>query len=283
MKINLIKAEKILSPTQISIAPYTINPYRGCPFGCLYCYAQENKAVKKQGLVWGEFIDIKINCLELLEQEIKNKKIERVLLGSTVECYPPQEEKFLLTQNIIKILNKNNVAATILTKSPLIKRDLDIISQFNKNKIYLTINFNSEKTKKIFEPNSSALEERLEILKEIQERDINNRVHIAPFLPYIQDIKTICCSVEKYTQEISIELYNFKMGNWPKIKKVIENNFDKKTISKIERIISTKENYESFIKQWTEEMKRIEKTLNKKLLLLAPDFNDYYRASAVYE
>jgi len=122
MKINLIKAEKVLSPTQISIAPYAINPYRGCPLGCVYCYAQENKAIKKRSLKWGDFIDVKINAVEILKREIENKKIKRVLLGSTVECYPTLENDFLITQNIIKLLNSKKIPITILTKSCLIKR-----------------------------------------------------------------------------------------------------------------------------------------------------------------
>ena len=163
MKINLIKAERILSPTQISLAQYTINPYRGCPFGCIYCYAQQNKAIKKKKLPWGSFIDVKVNSVELLNKEIRGKNINRVLLGSTVECYTPQEKKFLLTKGVIETLNRNGIAVTILTKSALIKRDLPLLSKFKQNKIYLTVNFDSENTKRIFEPQSSPLRQRIQI------------------------------------------------------------------------------------------------------------------------
>ena len=132
MKIELIETGRILSPTQISIADYTINPYRGCPFGCVYCYAQENKSIKKRSQKWGSFIDVKINAIDLLKKEVKNKKIRRVLLGSTVECYPPQEEKFCITQKIINFLNGHDIAVTILTKCSLLERDLDLISKFKK-------------------------------------------------------------------------------------------------------------------------------------------------------
>lgn len=283
MNVNIIQAEKILSPTQISIAPYAINPYRGCPFGCLYCYAQENKSIKRKNQQWGTFIDIKENALTLIEEEIKGKDIRRVLLGSTVECYPPQENDFLLTQHIIEILNKNNIPVTILTKSHLIKRDLALIAQCRENKIYLTINFTSDKIKNLFEPHSSSIQERLRVLKQIQTLDIKNRVHIAPVIPYIQDIESICSLVEKYTQQISIEMYNFKMGSWPAIESIIKNKFPKQTISKIKQIISSKENYERYKSQLQDKITDLGKKIHKRIFFFYPDFGDYYRSDVIYE
>jgi DNA repair photolyase len=283
MKISEIKAQRILSPTQISIAPYAINPYRGCPFACVYCYTQENKAIKKKKMTWGSFIDIKINALELLKEEIKNKEIKRVLLGSTVECYPPQEEKSLITQNIIKILNENNIPVTILTKSCLIQRDLDILTKHKSNKIFLTINFDSENIKNLFEPNSPAIADRLNVLKEIYLAKIKNRVHIAPVIPHIQNIETICLAVGKYSQEISIELYNFKMGNWDKIKMIIKNNFNNKILDKIEKVFLKKENYVAYIRKLEDKTRKIQWKLNKNITLLIPDFAAYYKSDTAYD
>jgi DNA repair photolyase len=283
MKTSLIKAEKILSPTQISLAQYTINPYRGCPFGCIYCYAQQNKAIKKKELPWGDFIDVKINCLELLEKEIHGKNINRVLLGSTVECYPPQEKKFFLTKGIIETLNRNCIAVTILTKSVLIKRDLQLLAKFKQNKIYLTINFESEATKRFFEPQSSTLKQRISLLKEIRILKINNRIHISPLIPYIQNIHRIYSMVAKYTDEISIELYNFRMGNWIKIKEIIRRNFGDKILAKIENVISYNKNYEEFVKELQAQIKELERISGKKIILIIPDLKDFYKSGVLYE
>jgi DNA repair photolyase len=204
-------------------------------------------------------------------------------LGSTVECYPPQEKDFLLTQNIIKILNKNNIAVTILTKSTLIKRDLKLLAKFKNNKIYLTINFASEKIKGLFEPYSSPLKERLSLLNCIQKLNINCRVHISPLIPYIQDIKEIYPMVEKYTDGISMELYNFKMGNWLKVKEIIRENFGDKTLTKIEGVISCSENYEKFTRGFKKQTEGLGKIFNKKIALIIPDLKDYYKSDVFYE
>ena len=89
MQIKLIRTQKVLSLTQISLADYAINPYRGCSFGCLYCYSRENKNIKKEAFFTR--LDAKINAPEVLERELKYKRPKRVLLGSTTECFnPPQ-------------------------------------------------------------------------------------------------------------------------------------------------------------------------------------------------
>ena len=71
MQIKLIQTQKALSPTQIKLADYVINPYRGCEFGCLYCYANENKNIREGS---GRILSVKINYPEILEKELRLKK-----------------------------------------------------------------------------------------------------------------------------------------------------------------------------------------------------------------
>lgn len=283
MNIKIIQAERILSPTQISIADYCINPYRGCPFACSYCYAQENKSIKKRNELWGSFIDIKINAAALLEKEIKNKTIRRVLLGSTVECYPPQEKEFRLTSAIIKQLNKHGIAATILTKSLLIHRDLALISKFKENKIYLTINFESEQTKTLFEPFSPSIENRIKLLQQIKSHRIDNRVHIAPLIPYVQDVEKICAMIGDLPHEIAVELYNRKMGNWETVKAILKKIVSQEKLQEINETLTNKERHQTYGVYLERTIKNVSKKIGKKILLLAPHFDDYYRAGVRYE
>ena len=283
MKIQTINAERILSPTNISLAQYAINPYRGCPFACRYCYAQANKTVQKRHAPWGSFIDVKINAVELLDKEIQNKTISRVLLGSTVECYPPQEKNFRLTEGIIKLLNEHGIAVTILSKSCLIERDAELLSRNKDNKVYLTINFDQETHKKLFEPFSPPIKNRLRTLTILRQHAIARRVHIAPLFPFLQNIETICRMVKEDTEEISIELYNFKMGNWKEIEPLIAHTMPKEMFAAVKKAVSGKDAYEKYVAMLKESTEALARKLNKKLLLITPAYDSYYCENLSYE
>jgi len=187
MEIKLIKTQKVLSTTQIALADYVINPYRGCEFGCLYCYSQENKNIKNTGFF--ETLGVKINAPEVLERELCYKKPRRVLLGSTTECFQYQELKYRLMDKILKLLNSYNIPYTILSKSHLVGGYLPVIAENKENKIYFTFNCASDDTIKLLEKNTPNIQQRLEALKEILAKNIALRVHIGPFIPYL-------CSLE---------------------------------------------------------------------------------------
>ena len=219
MQIKTITTQKVLSPTQISLADYVINPYKGCEFGCLYCYAQENKNIDKN--IFFESLSVKINAPEILERELKYKKPKRVLLGSTTECFPAEEKKFKVTEKILKILNAKNISYTILTKSHLISDYLELIMQNPKNKIFFTLNFQSDKLIRLFEQKSSSLNQRLETIGKIITAKINLRIHIGPFIPYICDLEKILKLLSEGVKEIDIELYHKKQGNFSQIIEVV--------------------------------------------------------------
>jgi DNA repair photolyase len=148
MQIRLIRTERVLSPTQINIADYVINPYRGCLFGCKYCYSSVNK--NTLGREWGSFLDVKINAPEILRKELASIRPRRVLLGSTTECFQYSELKYNITKKILRVLNENGVPYTILTRSDVVEKYLDIIRENNENKIYFTLGSNNKLFKEVF-------------------------------------------------------------------------------------------------------------------------------------
>ncbi|MEM7816428.1 MAG: radical SAM protein, partial [Candidatus Aenigmatarchaeota archaeon] len=220
MKIKIIKTQKVLSPTQISIGDYVINPYRGCEFGCLYCYSQENKNLQKSNFY--NFLGIKINAHLVLERQLYYINPKRVVLGSTTECFQYKELEYKITERILEVLNKYKIPYTILTKSHLIKNYLHLIAQNPKNKIYFTFNCNSDEIIKILEKRSPNIKERLEAIEEILRKNINLRLHIGPFIPYISNLEEILKKIPKEIKEIDIELYHYKMGNFKEMLEVIK-------------------------------------------------------------
>lgn len=220
IKTNLIKCERALAPTGIDIAPYVINPYRGCGFGCIYCYSQKNKCFQKRNEKWGEFVDVKINCIDVLEKELKQQRPERILLGSTTEVYQQIEEKYSLTKRVIKLINRYNIPITILTKSSLILRDIDIL---HNAKICFTINIDEDQLIKTYERNSPSVGERIHIVKMLRDKGIYTYVHVGPVLPGVTDIEDLMELCDGITDRLDFESFNYWMSPFEEINTKLSN------------------------------------------------------------
>jgi len=274
MKVNLINTQKVLSPTNISLADYVINPFRGCEFGCLYCYSQENKNVKKDDF---SSLGIKINAPLVLERELRFKRPKRVLLGSTTECFQYRDLQYKLMDKILCLLNHNQIPYTILTKSHLIKNYLATIAQNKANKIYFTLNSSSNTIIKLLEKRSSPLGERLKTIVEIIKADIDLRIHIGPFIPYVSRLEKIMEIIPSAVKEIDIELYHHQMGRFDKILEVIGKEMGSDLKEKLLKVYQNKIQYEEFADKLKGHIKKLQiKHPDIKFFYIVPDFNQYY-------
>lgn len=280
MKIRIIKTERVLAPTQISLADYVINPYRGCSFGCLYCYSQENKNIRPEN--FSQYLGVKINAPEILKEELENKQPQRVLIGSTAECFQEVEKRYKITGKILQILNTHNISYTILTKSALIKDYLDTIAINKKNEIYFTFNLASEKMIKILEKKSSSLASRLDAINEIIKKNINFRVHLGPFIPYLTNLEAILSLLPQKVKKINIELYNNKTGNFKQLLKAVEVGFGPKKKEQLAKVYENQKNYYSYINGLKSKTLKLKNKRGICFFLIAPTFNQYYSSSIDY-
>lgn len=132
---------------------------------------------------WGEFVDIKVNAPQLLERELKRAKRGTVCLSSVTDPYQPLEEKYKLTRACLEMLLQYQFPIDILTKSPLVVRDIDLLKKFEDIEVGLTITTDDESIRKMFEPRSPSITSRIEALKEIHKSGIPTYGFIAPMLP----------------------------------------------------------------------------------------------------
>jgi len=279
LETKQIITERVLAPTQISLADYVINPYRGCGFGCLYCYAQKNKNIRKQKIK--NSLGVKINAPSVLEKELKNIRPRKILLGSTVECFQEIEKKYRITKKILDILLKKQIPCLILTKSSLIKEYLEIISQNKENEIYFTLNLASQKIINILEPGSSSLNSRLDTIKEIKTKKIKLRIHMGPFIPYLSNLPEILSLLPKKIKTFNVELYHAKMGNFNAlIKKVGENLPEKK--EQLLDVYRSQKKYSGYAQKLKKSILQLKQKRNSNFFYLAPDFRQYYLPTANY-
>ncbi len=132
---------------------------------------------------WGKFVDIKVNAPELLPRELRTKPPGKVMLSSVTDPYQPIEAEVKLTRSCLEILVNSLMRVNILTKSNLVVRDLDILRKLNEVTVGITLTTDDEKVRRIFEPFSPGLNERLEALRVLHENHISNYAFIGPLLP----------------------------------------------------------------------------------------------------
>ena len=181
--ISLIQSRSILSKTGISCFDYVINCYRGCSFGCLHCYASFMKKFTGCKENWGDFVDVKTNAVEVLKKEIKKINSGRVFLSSVTDPYLPLEAKFRLTRGVLECLVDTDFEVTILTRSPLVTRDIDIFKKLRSVEVGLSVPTDREDIRKIFEPNATPVSSRIKALGKLKEEGIRTYAFVAPLLP----------------------------------------------------------------------------------------------------
>lgn len=220
-EIKEIEAKGILSKCGIPGIDFVVNPYIGCRFGCKYCYASfMGRFVGKKVADWGEYVYPKINAPELLKKEVEKKlpnkgKGKEVFFSSVTDPYQGLEAKYRLTRQCLEILADWEFAGTlsILTKSNLVTRDIDILKKFQNAVVGLTVTSADDGISRYFEKYAPAVSDRFEALKKLNQAGIKTYAFIGPLLPHfvadeIQLEKVFKKLVEVGTKDVYIEHLN---------------------------------------------------------------------------
>ena len=203
-----VQAKSILSPKN------GMNIYRGCSHGCIYCDSRS----KCYGMTHEfEDIEVKINAPELLERALRKKK-SRCMIGTGAMCDPYLhiEEKLRLTRQCLAIIERYGFGATVLTKSSLILRDLDLLRSINEKAkcvVQMTLTTYDENLCRIVEPNVSTTAERFNVLKTMRDENIPTVVWLCPILPFINDDERNLAGILEDCVEAGVKgIMNFGMG-----------------------------------------------------------------------
>ncbi|MEN6479843.1 MAG: radical SAM protein [Anaerolineales bacterium] len=181
MIVREVQAKSILNASKVY--PYVINPYTGCQHGCSYCYARFMKRFTGHREPWGEFVDVKVNAVELLSREVVRKRPGRVWVSGVCDPYQPVEAQYRLTRGCLEVLAEQDWPVTVQTRSPLVLRDRDVFLRLKQGEVGLTITTADDDIRAILEPNAPPIAERARALAELHAAGIRTYVMIAPMLP----------------------------------------------------------------------------------------------------
>ncbi|WDQ97614.1 PA0069 family radical SAM protein [Devosia sp. J2-20] len=174
----------------------SINAYRGCEHGCSYCYARPSHAFlgHSAGIEFERDIYVKTNAVEALRTELsaKNYRVKPIAMGTNTDPYQPAERKHKLTRGILEVMLATRHPVMITTKSALITRDLDLLTELAKLglvKVAISMTSMDHKLSRRMEPRASSPARRLEAIRLLTEAGVPVAVFASPMIPAINDME----------------------------------------------------------------------------------------------
>ncbi|MBY2911661.1 PA0069 family radical SAM protein [Rhizobium leguminosarum] len=172
----------------------SINPYRGCEHGCIYCFARPTHAYMglSAGLDFETKLFAKPDAAKLLERELAKPgyKVRVIAIGTNTDPYQPIEKEWRIMRGILEVLNKANHPVSIVTKSAMILRDLDILQEMaakNLVRVGISVTTLDRKLARTMEPRAATPPRRLATIHTLAEASIQTAVLAAPLIPALND------------------------------------------------------------------------------------------------
>ncbi|WDR02543.1 PA0069 family radical SAM protein [Devosia algicola] len=174
----------------------SINAYRGCEHGCSYCFARPTHSYlgHSAGIEFERDIYVKTNAVEVLRAELgaKNYKVKPIAMGTNTDPYQPAERTHKLTRNILEVFLETRHPTMITTKSALIVRDLDLLSELARHglvKVGISMTSMDHKLSRKMEPRASSPARRLEAIRLLSDAGVPVAVLASPMIPAINDME----------------------------------------------------------------------------------------------
>ena len=189
-------ARTIIARNQSPDIPFdqSINPYRGCEHGCIYCYARPSHAYLNlsPGLDFESKLFYKADAARLLERELSapNYRCSPITIGANTDPYQPIERQYRVTREVIEVLARSRHPLSIITKSALIERDIDLLAPMAEKRLALalvSVTTLDDGLKRTLEPRTASPRARLRAIRTLAQAGIPVQVMVAPVIPVLTD------------------------------------------------------------------------------------------------
>jgi DNA repair photolyase len=182
-RVGASSIRSILTPGRGRTASFdfTLNVYRGCTFGCAYCYAPSFESRTELAEDWGNWVEVKLAALESLTGvDLRDKSI---FMSSVTDPYQPIEAKLKLTRAIVERLLHDQARLVVQTRSPIVARDIDLLRQFRKLRVNMSIPTESDQIRRQYESAAPSIEARFRTVRRLKDAGLTVSVCICPMLP----------------------------------------------------------------------------------------------------
>ena len=185
--VRLKQCKRASSPSRLPGLDWAINPYRGCAHSCAYCYAQDVTRFEPSRS-WGGVVEVKIGIVQCLKRELEKERAAGVYgIGTVTDPYQPLEKEYELTRGCLALLKRHAARVSILTKSDLVLRDLDILRSWTGAEVGISIGCADRDVAKLLEPGAATPDKRFMALQKLSEEGVSAYLMAAPIVRGLSD------------------------------------------------------------------------------------------------
>ena len=238
MKISVCTGRPVLEPCGLKDLNYQVDTYIGCEHCCWYCYVLGQAETD-----WSKEIRIHEDIEGRLSSEIEKVLPQTVYMGYHTDPYQPCESECLQTRKVLKLFLEKGFSASILTKSSLVTRDIDILKKMKNAAVSVSVAFNNDETRRLFEGNTMDTGKRVEALARLKDAGIKTGVLLCPVIPYVTNAMELIDGVQKYADTIwiyGLSINSNSDRNWLNVKQILDENFQD-SAPRIENAVFSKE------------------------------------------
>ncbi|MCP3950676.1 MAG: radical SAM protein [Desulfobacterales bacterium] len=250
----------VLTPCTLEGRNYQIDPYIGCEHYCYYCYALNQAKTD-----WRKEIRMHKDITSQLESELEGIEPQTIYMGWQTDPYQPCEAEYRQTRQVLELLLEKGFSASILTKSDLVLRDMDLLQKMGAAGVSCSVAFNDNHTRRLFEANTVDTERRIEALHQLKTAGVRTGALLCPVIPYITDATQLVELLAPCTDLIwiyGLSIMDRSDQSWLNVQKILIREFPD-LLEKIEpAIFSKKHSY------WTKLREDLMTLKNDRQLIL---------------
>lgn len=186
MEVRLVECKSAISASRLPGLDWAVNPYRGCEHACAYCYAQDVTRFE-MARPWGDVVEVRTNIVSRLKKDLQRRSQGVFGIGTVTDPYQPLESEYGLTRGCLAVLKRAGARVSILTKSDIVLRDIDILTGWPDAEVGISIGCSNEQIAAIIEPGAPSPDRRFLALRNLNDEHVNAYLMAAPIVPGLCD------------------------------------------------------------------------------------------------
>lgn len=254
VKVSECTKRAILSSCGLKGIDYQLDPYVGCEHYCYYCYALAQAETD-----WSKEICVYRDIAGQLREELENIPPQKIYMGYQTDPYQPCEAECRQTRKVLELFLERGFSASILTKSDLVVRDVDLLKAMADASVSVSVAFNDNSTRRLFEANTMDTEKRVAALRQLKQAGVGTGALVCPVIPYITDAVQWVEALHPHADVIwvyGLSINDPSEQNWINTRKILTDHFPD-LIDQIEPILFEKDHaYWANLRQRLEELKK---------------------------